>query len=34
MVEDIGRNVFTENGSPVFYVCIVDVTDCMKENEG
>lgn len=34
MVEDIGRNVFTENGSSVFYVCIVDVTDCMKGNEG
>ena len=27
MIDDIGRKVFTENGSSVFYVCIVDVTD-------
>ena len=26
-VDDIGRKVFTENGSSVFYVCIVDVMD-------
>lgn len=26
-VDDIGRKVFTENGSSVFYVCIVDITD-------
>ena len=25
--DDIVRKVFTENGSSVFYVCMVDVTD-------
>lgn len=32
MIDDIGRKVFTENGSSVFYVCIVDVTDSMEKN--
>lgn len=27
MIDDIGRKVYSENGSSVFYVCIVDVTD-------
>ena len=27
VVDDIGRKVFTENGSSVFFVCMVDVTD-------
>ncbi|MGN0996928.1 MAG: ATP-binding protein [Candidatus Ventricola sp.] len=26
-IDDIGRKAFTENGRPVFYVCMVDVTD-------
>ena len=26
-IDDIGRKVYSENGSSVFYVCIVDVTD-------
>ena len=31
LVDDIGRKVFSENGSPVFYVCIADVTDSGEE---
>ena len=27
VIDDIGRKVFTENGSSVFFVCMVDVTD-------
>ena len=26
-IDDIGRKVYSENDSSVFYVCIVDVTD-------
>lgn len=26
-VDDIGRKVYTENGSSVYYICIVDITD-------
>ena len=33
MVDDIGRKVFTENGSSVFYVCIVDVTDRKEKKD-
>lgn len=31
IIDDIGRRVFTENGSSVFYVFIVDVTDSMEK---
>ena len=33
IIDDIGRKVFTENGSSVFYVCIADVTDPAQANE-
>lgn len=26
-IDDIGRKLYTENGSSVYYVCIVDMTD-------
>ena len=31
LIDDLGRKVFTENGSSVYYVCIVDVTDSIEK---
>lgn len=33
VVDDIGRKVFAENDSSVYYVCIVDVTDSTGRDE-